>query len=160
MTDRQEPLTPKEESGRAMTDTRYPPLEVGPYTLTNYAAECDEVCTSSCHASDCEHHGHLPERAARQEAAPESEHTHYPLTDSSGTVFSYTHPASVCPYCARQEAADTSGLRIDPLRLARAIEVHMTGKWYDPVYKSDFEWAESLAALYADLPDEHEERGR
>lgn len=48
---------------------------------------------------------------------------------------------------------------LDVLRLARAIEVHMTGKWYDPVYKTDFEWAESLAALYADLPDEHEERG-
>ena len=26
---------------------------------TEAQRECDEVCTSGCHASDCEHHGHL-----------------------------------------------------------------------------------------------------
>ena len=48
------------------------------------------------------------------------------------------------------------GSPIDVVRLARAIEVHRTGKWYDPVYRTDFEEAEALADLYADLPDEHE----
>ena len=28
--------------------------------MRDLQAECAEVCTSSCHADDCEHHGHLP----------------------------------------------------------------------------------------------------
>jgi hypothetical protein len=41
-------------------------------------------------------------------AAPSDGHTHYPVTDVTGTVFSYTHPAPVCPYCV---AAPSDGLR-------------------------------------------------
>ncbi len=33
--------------------------------------ECDEVCTSGCHADDCEHHGHLPLAARPDPVASE-----------------------------------------------------------------------------------------
>jgi hypothetical protein len=45
---------------------------------------------------------------AARVAAPSDGHTHYPATDVTGTVFSYTHPAPVCPYCV---AAPSDGLR-------------------------------------------------
>jgi hypothetical protein len=53
------------------------------------------------------HQCNVPEHAARV-AAPSDGHTHYPVTDFTGTVFSYTHPAPVCPYCV---AAPSDGLR-------------------------------------------------
>lgn len=47
-------------------------------TLSAAQRECDEVCTSSCHASDCEHHGHIALAAERDTSvsveAPKSEH--------------------------------------------------------------------------------------
>jgi hypothetical protein len=49
-----------------------------------------------------------PARYPARVAAPPDEHTHYPATDVTGTVFSYTHPAPVCPYCV---AAPSDGLR-------------------------------------------------
>ena len=62
----------------------------------------------------------------------------------------WTEPERVVPDSLR------SAFGLDPLRLARAIEVNRTGMWYDPVYRSDFNEAEALADLYVNLPGEHE----
>jgi hypothetical protein len=40
-----------------------------PMTQPEPLSECEEACGSSCHASDCEHHGHLPVMCAEPDCS-------------------------------------------------------------------------------------------
>jgi hypothetical protein len=69
-----------------------------------------KVDEGSVHEQDC------VERAvaAARVAAPSDGHTHYPVTDVTGTVFSYTHPAPVCPYCVAAPSDGPCGEKNHP----------------------------------------------
>jgi hypothetical protein len=108
-----------------MTDKPLTPDRRRPYTAEiGMDALVKRADGSTINFGDAIYHPENADEArayAARVAAPPDGHTHYPVTDVTGTVFSYTHPAPVCPYCV---AAPSDGLREDAGYLADAA-VHM-----------------------------------
>jgi hypothetical protein len=95
-----------------MTDKPLTPDRRRPYTAEiGMDALVKRADGSTINFGDAIYHPENADEArayAARVAAPSDGHTHYPVTDVTGTVFSYTHPAPVCPYCV---AAPSDGLR-------------------------------------------------
>lgn len=93
---------------------------------------CAEVCTSGCHADDCEHHGHIPATDKRQAGA--AEHEHYwvdAADDETGWhcticgVTEYPEPPGIESAIADMQAEMSEEIRTDqrPADIPRALGV-------------------------------------
>jgi hypothetical protein len=117
---------PSEDPGEEPTDAEKRAWRAGAEFAMPVADPSDGLTMrghvpGACWCGD-EHDDEPSDGTLARVAAPSDGHTHYPVTDVTGTVFSYTHLAPVCPYCA---AAPSDGLTTD---LAVAIGRYNGGR--------------------------------
>ena len=124
-------------------------------------AECAEVCTSGCHADDCEHHGHLP--AERQVGLREALERHVDATARRrGVQFKLSHSEYHVPAPAVRDwlraalAAQVPAQELDALdidAMAAALELRDVQRGGSPhITPHNQFYREEAAALLACLP--------